>query len=184
MAAVTVPPNYDLVKIAEDAGQPDNLLYSYTNGQLVVTGVTQSALDSSLTAYAAQHDTILLTTTKVLAKAVVDSTAGTSRLKYLTSIPGQAEVYQEKYDQAVDYITNSYPVDTTPYPMIQAEANATGNTPTECADNIVAERTTWLTKMSAIEEERRKGKINITAAVDVLGVDSARDTAIVLLNVL
>ena len=51
MAKVTVPPTYDLVKIATAAGQPDPEMRSYHDGVLEVKGVTQRKLDSALANY-------------------------------------------------------------------------------------------------------------------------------------
>lgn len=184
--SITVSPEYDLVTISKNAGQPDEnkCWYDCDNGLLFVEGVTQESLDAALANYTPQHASLHLAKVKIVAQAHIDIKAGEIRSKYITTIPGQAEVYQEKYDQAVDYITNNYPVDTSPYPMIQAEANATGYTPTQSADAIVAQRSTWLGNMSSIEEERRRGKVNIEAAVDETGVNAARDAALASLEAL
>lgn len=51
MAKITVPSVYDLVAIAEAAGQPDPDKRRYEYGQLHVLDVTQNALDTALSNY-------------------------------------------------------------------------------------------------------------------------------------
>jgi hypothetical protein len=51
MATIVVPPNYDLVKIANSAGQPDPEMRSYHDGVLEVQGVTQKKLNAALANY-------------------------------------------------------------------------------------------------------------------------------------
>ncbi|WP_439851165.1 phage tail assembly chaperone [Pseudomonas syringae] len=51
MAKITVPPDFDLVKIATAAGQPDLEKRSYHNGVLEVMGVTQAKLSAALASY-------------------------------------------------------------------------------------------------------------------------------------
>ena len=51
MAKITVNPEYNLVLIAENAGQGDIEKRQYRDGFLHVEGVTQKALDDALAAY-------------------------------------------------------------------------------------------------------------------------------------
>lgn len=130
------------------------------------------------------YATLFLQSKKAIAKTVLDTKASVKRASYLTDMIGQDDIYREKADQAVEYAAASYPVDTSPYPFVQAEANATGLTPTQAADSIIAARASWMSTMAAIEEERRKGKVNIDAATDEAGVLSARDAAMSALQAL
>jgi hypothetical protein len=51
MAKIEVSPEYDLVKIAEGAGQPDPAKRFYKEGFLTVLDVTQVALNNALSGY-------------------------------------------------------------------------------------------------------------------------------------
>lgn len=57
MATIEVPANYDLVKIAAAAGQPDPEMRSYHDGVFEVQGVAQKDLDAALAAYDHQTET-------------------------------------------------------------------------------------------------------------------------------
>lgn len=115
-------------------------------------------------------------------KKEIDSIATSIRLKYTT--PYMDDIYREKAEQAVEYAAANYPIDTTNYPFIQAEANAIGGTPQQAADSIITARQQWMTKMVDIEEERRKGKVNINAAITVVDVENAYNSAIAALQLL
>jgi len=181
---IIVPPNYDMEKIATDAGQPDIFKRWYHNGQLYVDDVTQGALDISLTSYETQHDVLFLAKYKVAAHKEVDKVAGIARMRYLTIVPGQEITYQEKAAEATDYVAAGYPVDTTSYPRIEAEVSATGKTASQAADDILSTRSAWIAVGASIEQERIGGKVNIASAVDISGIDAAKDTAIANLDLI
>ena len=114
----------------------------------------------------------------------IDKQSERTRQKYITAGAGQAMIYQEKGDEAADYITAGYPVSLVGYPLIQAEVNATGKTATDAADDIISMRTAWIVVGAQIEEIRLTGKKAVTDAVDQTGIDLATDTAIAALEVL
>lgn len=95
----------------------------------------------------------------------IDAISETQRLKYITSGYGQTLTYQEKAEEASDYIVAGSPVDLTPYPFIQAEANATGKDATTAANDILVAQSLWISKGSSIEEKRIKAKIDIDNAI-------------------
>lgn len=118
------------------------------------------------------------------AATVVDGMAEQVRLRYITGGAGQAGTYIEKAAQADRFQAAGYPASAVP-PMVQAEADATGQTPQQACDSILATRDVWVNqKGPAIERERRRGKVNIDAALDAAGVDAARDAALTALRAL
>lgn len=129
-----------------------------------------------------------LTEQQTQAKALVDQTAERARVKYITIGSGQSLAYQEKAEEAADYIAAGYPAPSgSPpvyegYPFIQAEVNATGKTKEQAADDIIAAKSTWVSVGANIEEVRLGGKKNIDDAVDEAGVDSAKNAAITALE--
>ena len=125
-----------------------------------------------------------LDTFKAEAKLSVDNMAEATRLKYVTPGSSQAMTYQEKGDEAADYVANGYPVDLSSYPFIQAEVNATGNTATQAADNILAQKSAWIMIGAAVEEVRIGGKINIDVATNEAEVEVARLAAVTALEVI
>lgn len=144
---------------------------------------TQSELDIMWNEYLAANP-VDLNAIKDEAKRNVDQTSEETRLRYVTSGSSQAMTYQEKGDEAADYVANGYPVDLASYPFIQAEVNATGKTPTAAADDILAQKSAWIVIGAAVEEVRIGGKINIDAAVDEAAVNSIRDAALAALAVI
>ncbi len=51
MARVKSSGRHNLVKIAENAGQPDESKRSYIDGELIIKDVSQEALDAAVTSY-------------------------------------------------------------------------------------------------------------------------------------
>ncbi len=129
-------------------------------------------------------DVVPLDDVKTIAKGEVDGEAERTRLRYITNGAGQAMAYQEKSEEAADYIAAGYPADLTGYPFMQAEINATSKTKEVDADDIISQKAAWVAIGASIEEERLGGKKNIEDAVDESGVDSAKDSAITALEAL
>lgn len=113
---------------------------------------------------------------KAAALATIDTAAGAARGRYITTVPGQEATYLIKAQQARDYQAAGY-AGTVPA-LVQAEADATGETPQAACDRILAEEAAWIGKAAQIETARRRGKITAQAAADVAGTESARDAAI------
>lgn len=184
---VTIIPEYDATAIVEATG------FAITDAmirddQLIVEGPTQQQLDDALAAYVATHDSVYLPQCRELAKDLIDGAAGEARRRHITSVPGQAETYAEKGEEAADYVAAGYPAPTgsppeyVGYPFIQAEVEATGKTSTQAADDILAQKSAWITIGAAIEKERIGGKTNVDAASDVASIESIRDAAVAALD--
>lgn len=141
---------------------------------------TESDVTTFYAAYESSPDR--LNEYKALARYKVDQAAEYARLRYITNGAGQAMVYQLKGAEAEAYITAGYPVDTSSYPFIQAEMNATGKTKEQAADDIITQRNAWVALGASIEQQRLAGKGAVDAAIDEVGVDSARDTAVTILD--
>lgn len=115
-------------------------------------------------------------------KALIDDTAKNVRYKHMTL--NMDDIYREKAAQAIEYAAANYPSDTSSYPFVQAEANATGDTPQYAADSIISARQKWMEKMADIEEVRRRGKVEIDIAITEKEIISAKDRAISALTLL
>lgn len=112
-----------------------------------------------------------------MALSLVDSMAGEARLRYITSIPGQAETYAKKEQQARDWSAESFAGDAPSF--IAAEAQALSVSAQSVALEVIALADYWAEiKGPQIEASRRKWKVAIEAAVDpslISGlIDSAR----------
>ena len=135
---------------------------------------------------------------KKLAKEAIDEAAEAARLRYITYGSGQAMAYQEKGDEAADFIAAGYPVGSPSgspigsvigspvslpgYPFIEAEVKATGKTPRQAADDIVAQKAAWVAVGATIEQSRLGGKKKVDEALDAADVNNERDDAIAELN--
>lgn len=135
-----------------------------------------------------------LSTLQADASVMVDSAAEEQRLKYITGGAGQAETYRIKADEAKAFIAAGRPADSSPYPIITAEAVAVGSTVSDLADLVVQTLATWTAKAAAIEAARRKGKVDISAcaatdsanptAAEAKAVSDARDAALTAISAL
>lgn len=148
---------------------------------------TDAQLQGAFTGYVAGS----LVTAQNNALLAIDIQAGNTRLKYITDVPGQADTYIQKAADAAAYKTAGYPLASlASYPWVQAEAIAiNGATPTSAqaqaaADSILTTQTAWIAKGTAIERERRIGKIAVAAATTIAAINAAMNTAITILQAL
>jgi hypothetical protein len=107
------------------------------------------------------NDRILLQQSHIEGKREIDQAAGQARLKFITDIPGQAEIYREKYEQAVDFLSSTNQVDYANFPLLRVEANILNLPMKNIAEIIIKKRMNWITKISAIEFIRLNGKQRI-----------------------
>lgn len=107
------------------------------------------------------QETIILCEAKLSAKAAIDAAAGQARSLYITDIPGQSEIYREKYDQALDFLSCNGTVKYTDYPMLEVEARILDIPMKIIAETVIKCRSLWITKLAAIEELRLHGKYNV-----------------------
>jgi len=121
---------------------------------------------------------------KLSYKLEIDEMSETIRLRHLTAGAGQIITYQEKADEAGDYVAAGYPVGLSGYPFIQAEVNATNKTATQAADDILTQQSAWIIVGAQIEELRIGGKFNIDNATVISDVEVIKDNTIVALDLL
>jgi len=119
---------------------------------------------------------------KAAALAAIDRAAGVARARYITIAPGQEATYLLKAQQAAAFKGAGY-AGAVPG-LVQAEVDATGATPQEAADAILAEGAAWEFKAAQIESARRRGKVAAGNAADVAGVQVAQAAAEVELEAL
>lgn len=113
---------------------------------------------------------------KAAALAKIDAAAGTARARYITIAPGQEATYLLKAAQAVAFNAGGY-AGTVPG-LVQAEVDATGASPQQASDAILAQQAAWEVKAAQIESARRRGKVTAGAALDLATVAAARDAAL------
>ena len=97
---------------------------------------------------------------------LVNSIAGETRIKYVTNVPFQEAAYQMKEADTRRYKDDGYPADLTLYPFTASEADATGLTPTQAADLVIAQADQWVLLSAMIEGLRRKATVSIEAVTD------------------
>ncbi len=112
----------------------------------------------------------------------IDQAAGKIRLNYITSAPGQTEIYLEKTEEAIDYTVAGYPEDASMYPFVIAEANASGISCQDAAKLIIQKKSQWIIKAAAIEEVRRKGKLTIGSLSSVDEITKMSESVIAQIN--
>jgi hypothetical protein len=112
----------------------------------------------------------------------IDQAAERARLRFITGGIGQALVYQEKAEQASDYVAAGYPSDLLSYPYLQAEVNATGKSSKDIAKGILHQRSIWIRTGASIEEARLRGKEAVRAATTEEGVKEALQACVAALD--
>jgi hypothetical protein len=129
----------------------------------------------------ATEEVIIYETAKLVAAQAIDEAAGLARKKFVTDIPGQEELYREKYEQAVDFLTGGQ-VRYSDYPLLEVESIILDIPLKNIADTIVKRRSTWITKMSAIESLRLFGKHNLVNCTSLAEVNKLKALIVHKLN--
>jgi hypothetical protein len=91
---------------------------------------------------------------KEAAKDAIDRAAGRARARYITVAPGQEATYQAKAAEADAYVAAGRPSDTTPYPILTAEAQVRGISVSDTADLV---RTIRINGCSSPPRSRQSG---------------------------
>lgn len=133
---------------------------------------TQAAVEAARAAL--QPPALTLDQVKAELCAQIDADAGRERAAYITVAPGQEMTYMEKRAEAVAYVEAADP-DPADYPLLSAEAAATGQTIAAVAAIVIAQYEAWRVIGSAIEGVRMGGKATVNAAVDLAGAQAAYD---------
>lgn len=111
---------------------------------------------------------------KAQANQFVDARAEQERLKYITPGSGQAMVYEEKYNEAVEYQAAQSP-DIDDYPHIKAEIGTTAADAAGVVAIIIARRNFWKQVSAEIEGARLKAKADIAAASTIEAINQIKD---------
>lgn len=99
---------------------------------------------------------------KVKAKRHIDVLAELTRQQFISPGAGQVATYQEKAEQAIEFVAAGYPTaNLANYPFIAAEVEALGGTPQQVADGILAARSAWIVAGAAIEKIRLAAKRDV-----------------------
>jgi hypothetical protein len=123
-----------------------------------------------------------LSAAKDAAKGAIDKRAGETRLKYITSVPGQAETYMMKSDEAAKIKAIGYETFTTEqiqnaYPVVFAEMSATGAGLVVVCETILGTAQAWRVIAANIERERRQAKIEVDGCSNVSEIQYAIESA-------
>lgn len=104
---------------------------------------------------------IILSEAKNAARISMDMAAGKARTRYITDIPGQSEIYREKYEQAIDFLSSIGTVRYADFPLLEVESKVLDIPMKDIAETVIKRRSNWITKLSAIESLRLSGKYNL-----------------------
>ncbi len=85
---------------------------------------------------------------------LINYAAEQAHCRYITSGIGLTMVYQEKAEEAADFIAANYPNSISGYPLIKAEIDATGKSPAEVVDTIISKKAEWIARAAKIEKIR------------------------------
>lgn len=120
--------------------------------------------------YDAKH---ALANARTLAQERIDHLAAEARGRHITTGAGQEATYQLKAEEAAAYIAAGRPADTTAYPLLTAEATATGATVSNLADAVQLMRQQWVQLAAYIEGARMGGKVAVQTASDLPSIETA-----------
>lgn len=111
----------------------------------------------------------------------VDRAAGSARMRYVLDVPGQAETYRAKAEQARAYQASYAQVglQAAVPPYVAAEASARQASAIAVANAIVTANDQWhANKGPAIEGARIAGRLAVAAALTEQDIDTARTDAL------
>lgn len=114
----------------------------------------------------------------------INKVAEKVRNKYLTPGYGQLLTYQEKYEEAADFVAAGYPSNLESYPFISIETEITGKTKEQVTDDIISAKATTTLMLVDIERIRLNAKMNIIKAESESEIKTSRSTAITALEVI
>ena len=97
---------------------------------------------------------------------LVNNLVGETRVKHVTNIPFQEATYQMKEADTRRYRADGYPSDLSLYPFTALEVNATGFTPRQAADLVIATAERWTLLSAILEGLRRDATVSIEAVTD------------------
>lgn len=114
---------------------------------------------------------------EVRARAVaqVNVYAAVARSRYLTDIPGQAEMYAEQEREAADWMGAGQPEDLTDYPMLAALTGIVGTTTLEVAETWRVRAGNYRYFRTLIEVTRQTALNDIAAAATAAAVQAVVD---------
>ena len=106
-------------------------------------------------------------------RARIDAAAGAERSKYITDVPGQAQTYQRKEDEARRWIEGDEAAHPELYPFMIAEAGMRGVPIAQVRDEIMAQVNALAPLAAMIEAKRICAKRAVDAAEDIPGIADA-----------
>lgn len=95
------------------------------------------------------------------ARVAIETSARHARQTHMPDEYGQSELYREKYEQAIDFLSSQEIVQYTDYPLLHIESKILEVSMKNIAENIIKRRSEWISKITAIEELRLYGKVHI-----------------------
>ena len=105
--------------------------------------------------------------------ARIDVAAGAERSKYITDVPGQAQTYQRKEDEARRWSEGDEAAHPELYPFMIAEADMRGVPIEQVRDEILAQVNALAPLAAMIEAKRICAKRAVDAAEDIPGIAGA-----------
>jgi len=85
---------------------------------------------------------------------LINYAAEQAHSRYITHGFGMLYMYQEKAEEAADFVAANYPKKISGFPFIKAEKDATGKPAKEIADNIISQKAKWIAAAAKIEKIR------------------------------
>lgn len=95
------------------------------------------------------------------ARVAIETAARHARQIHMPDEYGQSELYREKYEQAIDFLSSQDTVQYTDYPLLHIESKILEVSMKIIAENIIKRRSEWISKITQIEELRLYGKVHI-----------------------
>ena len=105
--------------------------------------------------------------------ARIDTEAGVERSKYITDVPGQAQTYQRKEDEARRWSEGDEATHPELYPFMIAEAEMRAVPIAQVRDEIMAQVNALAPLAALIEAKRICAKRAVDAAEDIPGIAEA-----------
>lgn len=128
-----------------------------------------------------EQQAALLARTVAAAHAQIDTAAGKTRARYITVVPGQEATYILKEQQSREYIaaleSDNPPADASAWPLVLAEATATGAGPETAALAVIAQADAWMPLNAQIEQLRIGAKRAVESMSEIAEIRAASTAA-------
>jgi hypothetical protein len=154
-----------------DGAEPDDDLI-FIHGKIQVKGKIEVPAPAELTVDEYKEQQM----------GIVEDRVSFVRMMFIPSKPGQSDVYWEKTQEAIDYLSSGSVPDIKQFPFLQIDVDLSGESGESVALSILSRRRQWVAVASKTERIRRTAKYQMIKCTTKNEVDDVVNRTQVELN--